>query len=136
MTAGMVMTTLAGDSPVKIKFFNSCSTIVLNSMGVLNEPLLGIKKLSPVPIFLLKAANTLAGSFSTYSRALSPIRMRSFLKATTLGRVTFMPEGFLKISTPPLFALAIRELVVPRSMAKLIVDDIYVSYFIYFLQPQ
>src|ERR1700759_4521538 len=102
--------------------------MVLNSMGDLKSPLFATKKLSLVPIFRLKAEKTLDGSFSTYSLALSPIRIRSFLNATTLGKVTFIPEGFLKRVTLPLLAFPINEFVVPRSIAKLIVPDIDYNY--------
>src|SRR4051812_21716347 len=50
--------------------------------------------------------------------------MRSLRNPTTEGSVSLKPIGFLKTSTSPLTHLAIKELVVPRSMAMLIMLSI------------
>src|SRR5688572_29575296 len=118
--AGMVMTAAFIPSPVCTKFFSSFSTIADSCMGVTKLAVEGTRKLSLDPIFRLKEPNTLPASLLMYSLALSPTMVRSPRKATTDGRVSLWPIGFLKICTAPFSNLATSELVVPRSIPKLI----------------
>ena len=91
-----------------------------SSTGVFEEFRAFIFNVSVVPILRLKRLATFFGSFSENVLACSPTIIRSLRKPTTDGSVSLNPFGFLNTSTVPFVNLAIRELVVPKSIPNFI----------------
>ena len=104
------------------KVNNSFNTNADKSIGLTASPEAGTSNRSLVPIFRLNTPKTFLASFSIRCRALVPMMVRSLRKATTLGRVRRpISRGLAKTWMRPPVAMAMAELVVPRSMPRFMV---------------